>query len=249
MQQEKDFHISFFKPTTERASYNRNLVIWLVSIWTIAIFGFHIVLRIIEEPTPETELLTFDEVWPAVKSGNANEEQLRDFGLSALHVTGKLFIAPEHRSALDNGITWATFQLADSTNKEKLVSALQDFNTILKSETGINETEYEEAKQNITGHATKILKLDETNVLANILPFELHSQMADEFTKENKEIVEVAMPVYLTHNRSVLTNLKFLGFPFHYFYTAVFLLILFIGLCYVYCVQIDKYNKKIMISE
>ena len=41
------------------------------------------------------------------------------------------------------------------------------------------------------------------------------------------------MKLYLTHNQSVLTDTKFLGFPFHYFYTAVFLLILFI--CTLYC--------------
>lgn len=249
MQQEKDFHISFFKPTTKRASYNRNLVIWLVSIWAIAIFGFHIVLRIIEKPTPEPELTAFNEVWPAVKSGNAGEEELRDFALSALHVTGKLFIAPADRAALDNGITWATFQLADGTNREKLSSSLKDFNEILQSEKGMNDPGYEEAKKSIIQQATSVLNLEETHVLANFLPFELQPQLAGEFTKENMEIVEAAMPVYLTHNRSVLTNIKFLGFPFHYFYTAVFLLILFIGLCFVYCVQIDKYNKRIMISE
>jgi putative solute:sodium symporter small subunit len=57
------------------------------------------------------------------------------------------------------------------------------------------------------------------------------------------------MGLYLIHNRSALTDAKFLGFPFHYFYTAVFLLILFVGLCWLYCVRTDMYNKKYGIED
>jgi len=249
MHQESDYHISFFKPTTDRALKNRNLVIWLVSIWGVAIFGFHIVLRVIEKPTPEPELISFNEVWPAVKSGSSNSAQLREFALSALHVTGKVFITPEHRLALDNGISWALMQLADDANKKSLLSAIQQFNDVSESQVSLMNVAYIEAKRNLTDQATDILNLEKTHVLANILPFELHAAMAGAFTTENMETTESAMPLYLTHNRSVLTDTTFLGFPFHYFYTAVFLLILFIGLCYAYCVQIDKNNKKLQISE
>lgn len=57
------------------------------------------------------------------------------------------------------------------------------------------------------------------------------------------------MKLYMTHNQSVLTNAKFLGFPFHYFYTAVFLLILFVFLCWLYCVITDRVNIKLGLEE
>ena len=57
------------------------------------------------------------------------------------------------------------------------------------------------------------------------------------------------MGLYLIHNRSVLTDTKFLGFPFHYFYTAVFLLILFVGLCWLYCIRTDMFHKKYGIED
>ncbi|MFW5656531.1 MAG: hypothetical protein ACOC31_01155 [Bacteroidota bacterium] len=249
MNPENEYHISFFRPTTKRALKNRNLAIWLVSIWAIAVFGFHIVLRIIEKPTPEPELITFNEVWPAIEAGNASSEQLRQFALSTLHVTGKVFINPDHRLALDNGITWAVMELADSTQKTELMNAIQQFNQVSDSEITFTDGSYLEARQNLTRQATDVLVLEDAHDLANILPFELHGDMAYEFTSENKGIVESAMPLYLTHNRSVLTDTEFLGFPFHYFYTAVFLLILFIGLCYFYCIIIDRNNKKLQISE
>ena len=66
----QDYHISFFKPTTPQATANRNLVIWLVLIWFVAIFGFHILLRIVEEPTPEPAYLTFQNAWETMENGS-----------------------------------------------------------------------------------------------------------------------------------------------------------------------------------
>jgi len=63
-------------------------------------------------------------------------------------------------------------------------------------------------------------------------------------TKDNKEKLPAIMSLYLTHNQSVLTDTQFLGFPFHYFYTSVFLLVLFVALCWVYCFIIDRMHSK-----
>ena len=58
-----EYHISFFKPTTPQAKANRNLTLLLVLIWAVAVFGFHIVLRLIEKPVPEPILAEFEQVW------------------------------------------------------------------------------------------------------------------------------------------------------------------------------------------
>ena len=58
-----------------------------------------------------------------------------------------------------------------------------------------------------------------------------------------------AMEKYLIHNRSFLTDSSFLGFPLHYFYTAQFLLILFIVLCLIYAKAVDKKNTRLGIEE
>lgn len=249
MNMKKDYHISFFRPTTERATHNRNMVLWLIGVWAIAIFGFHILMRVIEKPTPEPELITFNEVWDNVKAENANGEELKKFASSALHVTGKVFISTEHRAALDNGITWAIFQLADSTQHVALRAALMDFEKAAAEASVVTDADYISAKQKLGGLAQNILGLDPNAVLAKILPLELRSSEIDVLTEENKAIIETCMPFYTIHNRSVLTDTTFLGFPFHYFYSAVFLLILFIGLCWAYCYKVDKYNTKMGIAE
>lgn len=58
-----------------------------------------------------------------------------------------------------------------------------------------------------------------------------------------------AMDLYLVHNRSFLTDTSFLGFPLHYYYTAQFLLILFIVLCLIYARATDKMNKRLGIEK
>ena len=249
MSKNKDYHISFFRPTTDRAKHNRNMVLWLVSVWAVAIFGFHFLLRAIEKPTPEPELISFNEVWPAIKSRTASVDEIRIFTKSTLHVAGKVFIAAEHRSALDNGITWGLFQLADSAQSVALNNALTTFEAEAEKAETIKDEKYVEARKKLGALSQAILGLSSNDVLSQILPLELRSGQAEVITEANIKTIESCMPTYTIHNRSVLTDTKFLGFPFHYFYSAVFLLILFIGLCFGYCLQVDRYNKKVGIIE
>jgi len=249
MNEDNQFHISFFRPTTERARKNRDKVLVLLIIWVLGVFGFQILLKILEKPTPEPVLTEFNEVWNQVKTNQATNAELQVFAKSVLQVTGKVFIEPEYRKALDNGISWATMQLADSAQQAAIMDALISFEKIAADIEMLSNEDYFNAKNNLTALASVPLGLHPNELLAKLLPLELRSEMVSELTKENKEIIERAMPLYTTHNRSVLTDTIFLGFPFHYFYTAVFLLIMFIGICWFYSFTTDKINKKLHIYE
>ena len=67
-------------------------------------------------------------------------------------------------------------------------------------------------------------------------------------TTESSGLTDASIPgimkTNLIHNQSVLTDTIFLGFPFHYFYSALFLLTLFVLICLVYCFKIDTLMKK-----
>lgn len=249
MNQENNFKISFFKPTTARALHNRNMVLWLISIWAIAIFGFQIALRVIEKPTPEPELLAFEKVWENVKNRVATQAEIETFAKSTCHVAGKVFIAANHKVALGNAISWATMQLADSAQKIALLDAIKKFETAAKKAVTVSDVDYVEAKKELKAIAQQIIGLNANDPIADILPFELNSSSCDEISADNMTIIEECMPLYTIHNRSVLTDTTFIGFPFHYFYTAVFLLILFIGLCLAYCLRVDAYNKRMEIVD
>jgi putative solute:sodium symporter small subunit len=91
--------------------------------------------------------------------------------------------------------------------------------------------------------------LEKYSLKAKLLPFTLKADKLTSLTEEDKTKVPATMAKYLIHNQSFLTDFKFLGFPFHYFYTAVFLLILFVGLCWIYCYRTDKKMTKFEVVE
>lgn len=244
-----DFHISFFKPTTAQAKSNRNIVIWFVCIWAIAIFGFQIALFVLQKPTPEPALIKFENVWPQVKSNNATKAELQDFSYSALSVLGKVFIKPQYKAALDNALSWAVYQLADSVKQIEVLAEIRNFETSASEISDIHNEEYQKSKIRLSQLVSPLIGLEANDVRTTIVPLELVSSSVYMLSEEDIKLIEEAMPIYLIHNQSFLTDTKFMGFPFHYFYTAVFLLVLFVGLCWLYCIRIDQINAKLKIAD
>lgn len=243
------YHISFFKPTTPQALANRNMVIWLLLIWTIAIFGFQILLRVIEKPTPEPAYLSFQNVWENVEHGNASPIEMQEFGHATLSVLGKIAITDAEKTTLDNALSWSLHQLVPDSLKNNMVSKIQNFEQIKNSIENIADPAYLKLKSDLTNEFSPILGLLPLDIRAKILPLELNSLNINNLTEETKNSLPGIMEKYLIHNQSILTDTKFLGFPFHYFYSAVFLLILFIGLCWLYCVKTDSLNAKLNLAD
>lgn len=244
-----DYHISFFKPTTDRARSNRNMVIWLVSVWFLAVFGFHIVLRIIEKPVPEPVYEAFETSWTNIEGGNYGSSDLQEFGKSCLSVTGKINITTEEKSILDNAVTWAIYELTPEEERSSLLNKIVEFENISETISSISDENYIAAKSQLTTTLGNTLAISDYDVRKKLIPFALQSSSAGNLNELSVSELPALMSKYLIHNRSVLTDMRFLGFPFHYFYTAVFLLILFVALCWIYCVRTDAMNKKLAIAE
>lgn len=244
-----NYHISFFKPTTPQAKMNRNLALQLIIIWAVAVFGFQILLRVIEKPVPEHVLTEFLAVWPNVESGVANPDELSTFAQANLTLLSKVFIKPDEREVLRNALTWSVFQLAQDDEKIALADAISKFETKCLEITDITNPEYKLQRDNLGQAAAMILGLSNNDIRVTILPLELISKYSSEFTSENQAKISPIMTKYFVHNQSVLTDTIFLGFPFHYFYTAVFLLVLFVFLCWLYCIRTDAMHKKLMVND
>ena len=247
--QQNDYHISFFKPTTSSAKRNRNMVLQLVTIWVVAIFGFQILLKILEKPTPEPAYTLFESSWGNFESGSFEITDLQNISQSALSVLGKMDIAPEHRVALDNAVSWMAYQIAADTRKNDLVAAVKDFEQVAATITDISDEAYLEKKNGLIPVFSNLFNLSPLDVRGKLAPLEIKSSFMESFDADSRDVFVEAMGLYLIHNRSVLTDATFLGFPFHYFYTAVFLLILFVGLCWLYCIRTDMFNKKYGIED
>jgi putative solute:sodium symporter small subunit len=247
MEEKKDYRISFFKPTTEFSRINRNIVIVLILIWGISVFGFQILLRVMEKPTPEKALVTFEKVWGGVKSGNASTEEKVQFADAILAVLGKSIIAakPANKAVLNNALSWVIYDLmSEDSLRGNFISEISAFEKKRSELTDLRDPVYVNAKASIIAKTAPLLGLEEHSLKAKLLPLEIKSSGMENFLPENKEKLHGVMSLYLTHNQSVLTDTVFLGFPFHYFYTAVYLLCLFVALCWIYSFIIDRVHGK-----
>ena len=239
-----DYHISFFKPTTPQAKSNRNMVIWLVSVWFVAIFGFHIVLKLIEKPTPEPIYTEFNKAWGNLENNTAAQKDFQVIGQASLSVLGKIFVSADEKSVLQNALSHSAYWLTADSLKSSLIKEIESFLVIKDEAVDINDAQYQSQKKALIKRLCPVIGLSNLDVRKELIAIELTSSNINAFTVETQSRLPDIMQKYLVHNQSVLTDMKFLGFPFHYFYTAVFLLILFVGLCLGYCVRTDMLNAK-----
>ena len=106
---------------------------------------------------------------------------------------------------------------------------------------------FTEPDENTFALAAKTLNLQSSGfdkIMLDLLPNSLVKLERDGSLERYKSELPGIMELYLVHNQNFFTDFTFLGFPFHYWYTAQFLLILFVVLCIIYAVAIDKANMK-----
>lgn len=267
MSDSKDYNINLFKPHSDYAKANTKLIFTLLIIWAVAVFGFHFALILLGKVTPEKSYTEFTSVWPSViekqvsKAITPTKENVADSSVavdstkvvetvksapvvsdadktymkSLLMVLGKnVAVKENHKKVLKNALSVSLANLASEENKalfgSKLSSSKKEAVALAISLIGLGNDSYDPLLKGIL--TTSLVSVEGGN-------------LSTEYTTELPKIMEL----YLTHKRSVLTDSKFLGFPFHYWYSAQFLLILFIVLCIIYAVKIDKLNTKFNIPE
>ncbi len=244
-----DYHLSFFRPTTPQAKANRNLALVLISIWAVAVFGFQILLRVVEKPVPEPVLTEFEQLLPSVSQGIATETELRSYTLNCLTVLSKVFVAPTEKEVLQNAFSASFFQLLNEEQKTDYLSKISSFQVLQAEIKDIRDQNYIAERDKLNQEAAQILGLSSTDVRSLMIAFSLKPEFTNPASAEDFEVIHNAMKKYTTHNQSFLTDWNFIGFPFHYFYTAVFLLVLFVFLCWLYCVRTDANHKLLSVNE
>ncbi len=212
MAESKDYNSNFFFPKTAFAKENNRLIMIIIVIWALAVFGFHGWMKAIEKAVPEESHVTYMGAVDALKAGTASVQQKQGVAKVYLTLMGR-YIQLRENADLQNAFT----QLANDLLPEGQVI---DKTNLTNVETAIN------------------LKDDAIDViLKTIVPFALTDTAAASVDYDKMTGV---MDKHLVHFRSYLTDTKFLGFPFHYFYSAVFSMVLFCGLCIFYCIVADK---------
>jgi len=252
---DNEYHFNLFKPTTEHGRRNRNIILTMILIWFVSVFGFQLLLVILQKPTPEKTFTMFESVWDNIKIGNANVTEKQDFIKSLIAVYGKSSVKKDKKEILRNWMTSVTFSLVSDTEKVILAGHISTLHKAREKLSTANDEEYiqlqaslSETKNAINGILDTKIVIEPTSVEATLLPYCLNGQ-DNTLTQADIDTLPIIMKLYLVHNRSFLTDTKFLGFPFHYFYTAELLLILFVLLCLIYSYRIERLDKKYSIVE
>jgi uncharacterized membrane protein len=250
-----EFNFSLFKPVSEYGRKNRNIIISIVIIWFVAIFGFQVLLLIFEKPTPEASLVEFERVWVKIQSDEGSLDDRHDFIQSIIAVEGKSSLKKEDKSLLNNAVSGIVYKMLNDSDQLVLSGYVKALKNNTEKIAKANEKEYidlrvqiTEAKTSIIQMMSKKLGMEFNELEASIFPYTLNDEIK-EMSSEDIEGLPRIMKLYLTHNQSFLTDTKFLGFPFHYFYTAEFLLILFVLLSLFYSMRITKLQKRYSIIE
>lgn len=228
MTNQDKYNINFFNPLTEHARANKNLIAILATVWAIAVFGFHFLLIFVSTPTAEETLEKFNSVWPQVVENNNSTTQMQQtFAKSMLMVLGKnIAVKDNHKAVLKESLSWMVYNMQPDSVKPIFMKPVND--------------------ETLTRAATSIGLKSEgfEKIMKDLLPTSITEVESPTLKEETKNALPAIMELYLIHNQSFLTDFTFLGFPFHYWYSAQFLLILFVVLCLIYAVAIDKLNAK-----
>jgi putative solute:sodium symporter small subunit len=224
----QQYEVNFFKPLTEHAKENKRLIIILATIWAVGVFGFQILLMVLNEPTPEKSYDSFQDNWPAVvENSSATIESKQEFSKSLLAVLGKnIVVKDDHKAVLMETLSWNIYtMLPDSIGGIFMDEPTSESILLAKNTIGLTSAGFDK-------------------IMSDLLPNSLVKVESKTLSADTKQAIPEIMKLYLVHNQNFFTDFKFLGFPFHYWYTAQFLLIMFVLLCLVYAKKIDKMNEK-----
>ena len=210
------YNVNFFTPKSEAAKANMKVVVTMLIVWFVAVFGFQFLLNAMNTPTPEPMHAVYAKAWAAVSNGAGTEADKKDLAKALLMVLGKnVALQPADKPILKNALS-------------AVVRGL-----------GVQDSDPQAAATAI-GLGTDAFD----PLLASILKSSLVPVTSDVISDEHKLALPRIMDLYLIHNRSALTDTRFMGFPFHYWFTAQFLLIMFVGLCWLFCYMTDVANVK-----
>jgi uncharacterized membrane protein len=219
MSEERRFDVNFFKPKSEAEKANTKLISILVIIWAVAVFGFQVLLIGAGKPVEEQTLIDFRALWPAVQQAAPAESDLQEFSRVLLTTLGKNTTIKENDRELMKQALGVTVNLLNPSSDSAEGAA---------EAIGLGDSGFDPLLRD---------------------QLETHYIQSAAMGYGGVEALPEAMEKYLIHKRSFFTDATFLGFPFHYFYTAQFLLILFIILCLVYARAVDKKNTRLGIEE
>ncbi|HOO98106.1 MAG TPA: hypothetical protein P5180_01405 [Bacteroidales bacterium] len=252
MESSDEYNFSIFRPRNLHGRKNRNIIFTMLLIWATAVFGFQILLKVVEKPVPEKAYVIFESEWPVVLSGSMTGESAGRLMRSFLLVKGKNIVSSGDQKILSGAVNTLFYAAVPDSVEPVIINQVAKMKEMKAKLATVRDQEYLSTSSSIvesanllSGETSKYSGFENKSLETSILVNCLSETYQSSFSEEELSRIPDIMSLYLIHNQSKLTDKHFLGFPFHYFYTAVFLLILFVSLCIVYNILVEwRLNKQ-----
>lgn len=227
MEESKSYDVNFFKPSTPFLKENIRAIVIGLTIWAVMTYGFQILLKIMETPTPEATYVAFQQAAPKLADGTASAEEKVASANTYLALLGKSSALLKN-DTLKIAFTSTVYNILPDSEKENLIAVAAQAASDPKVKVDFINT---------------ALGIADNKAMMAVVPYGLTAVTPDKMAMTDPALKPV-MDKFFIHNQSVLTDTIIFGFPFHYLYTALILLTSFVLICLVYCQVVDKLMKK-----
>ena len=227
MEESKSYDVNFFKPSPPFLKENIRAIVIGLTIWAVMTYGFQILLKIMETPTPEATYVAFQQAAPKLADGSASAEEKVASANTYLALLGKSGALLKN-DILKIAFTSTVYNILPDSEKENLIAVAAQAGS--------------DPKVNVDFINTALGIADNKAMMA-VVPYGLTAVTPDKMAMTDPALKPI-MDKFFIHNQSVLTDTIVFGFPFHYLYTALILLTSFVLICLVYCQVIDRLMKK-----
>ena len=188
MDDSQSYNVNFFKPSTPFLRENiRAIVIGLV-VWGCATYGFQILLKIMETPTPEATYVSFQEVAPKLADGSASAEEKVSAANFYLHMLGKSAGLLKNED-LKSVFTATLYSVLSDAEKKTLVSV---------AEKAVTDKTVDVAFINTA------LGITDNKAMMAVVPYGLTAVTPD--AAMTNDALKPLMDKFFIHNQSVLTD-------------------------------------------
>lgn len=239
------FETNFFRAKSPFAKANRRLTITLLVIWLLAVYGFQVLLMVAGEPTPEK---TYNKalITKVFTDAAVSVEEKQDFARILFFVFGKNnVVTPADKAVIKESLSQTVFGLLAPDKKSVLNAAVASGSEQEKEIVAALGLKPDEITTSPEGRQ----EYSYDRLFVAMIPYAVVPVTTGEISEISKKALTAIFDKYLVHNQSFLTDTTFIGFPLHYWYTAQFLLIMFVLMCLIYAKWNDRANKKFNIAE
>ena len=156
MESSDNYNFSLFKPRNLHGRKNRNVILTMLLIWAVAVFGFQILLRLIEKPTPEKSLAGFESVWPQAFANDLRSVDYKTLLNSLVLVKGKTTVSPADKKILNEAISSIIFNVIPDSIRSGIMECISNIHVAKSEISEAKDQDFLDLKESILIEEKKI---------------------------------------------------------------------------------------------